>query len=114
MECQYLRKYLRKYCRISDNCRDNARIQVKRVKLSGKVLYHFAIYAIIIEKLINKELRMRVHPRDSMTSVSVRQERNNSTYIGIKKHTRTRTHTRSMRVHTHTYTYTYMSLSFAC
>lgn len=42
---------------------DTARVQVK-IKLSKKVLYHFAVFMIINEKLINKHLRIRMYSRD--------------------------------------------------
>jgi len=37
---------------------DNARVQVERTKLSGKVLNHFAIFAIINELLKNAMLSL--------------------------------------------------------
>jgi len=37
---------------VFDNSRDNAHIQVKRIKLSQKVLYHFTIFAIVNEILV--------------------------------------------------------------
>jgi len=43
------------------NSRDYACMQVKRNKLQRKVLYHFAIFAIVIEQLTIKSRRMCAH-----------------------------------------------------
>jgi len=39
---------------ISQNSWDHTRVQVERTKLSRKVLYHFAIFAIVNELLVIK------------------------------------------------------------
>jgi len=43
---------------VAGNFRDNVCVQVKRTKLSRKILYHLAVFAIINEKLIIKDRRM--------------------------------------------------------
>lgn len=44
--------------RVSDNCHLTVRGRVEYIELNRKVLYHFAIFVIIIEKLIKKDRRM--------------------------------------------------------
>ena len=45
--------------RVSGNSRINARERIEQNKLNKKVLYHFAILAIIIELLIKKDRPIR-------------------------------------------------------
>ena len=45
---------------MSDNCSDRVRGQIGRTKLRWKVLYHFAIFAIVNKILIAKNCRKLV------------------------------------------------------
>jgi len=52
--------------KVSDNNYIISRMQVKRVKLNIKILYHFAIFAIINKKLTKKDRPIRASRGNSL------------------------------------------------